>query len=64
VSLGQGWWAVPDVNAFAEGIDRAVQMAESGDGEVVVLSAMDRLRRWHRTIKTRDLFGAPSAAEA
>ena len=26
--------------------------------------SLDRLRRWHRTIKTRDLFGASSAAEA
>ena len=121
VSLGQGSWAVPDVTAFTEGIDRAVAMAERGDGEVIVLSAtgrserdeerlaelftaersqeraefvadcakfdteidreisqrkftlaeleeeeqsLDRLRRWHRTIKTRDLFGASSAAEA
>jgi len=121
VSLGQGSWAVPDVTAFTEGIDRAVAMAERGDGEVIVLSAagrserdeqrlaelftaerdqewaefiadcakfdteidreirqrkftlaeleeeeqsLDQLRRWHRSIKTRDLFGAPSAAEA
>ena len=26
--------------------------------------SLDRLRRWHRTIKTRDLFGAPDAAKA
>jgi hypothetical protein len=26
--------------------------------------SLDRLRRWYRTIKTRDLFGAPSAAAA
>lgn len=121
VSLGQGSWAVPDAAAFTEGIDRAVEMAERGDGEVVVLSAvgrsehdgarlvtlftneredewsefiadcakfdaeidreidqvkftlaeleeeeqsLDRLRRWHRTIKSRDIFGAPSAADA
>jgi vacuolar-type H+-ATPase subunit I/STV1 len=106
---------------FADGLDRAVELAERGDGEVVVLSAagrsdrddarlaemftaerneewgeflndcakfdaeidreidqgkftlaeleeeeqsLERLRRWHRTIKTRDLFGASSAAEA
>ena len=121
VPLGQGSWAVPDATAFTEGIDRAVEMAERGGGEVVVLSAagrserdearlaelfsaerneewaefladcakfdaeidreisqgkftlaeleeeeqsMERLRRWHRTIKTRDLFGAPDAAKA
>ncbi len=112
---------MPDATAFTEGIDRAVEMAERGGGEVVVLSAagrserdearlaelfsaerneewaefladcakfdaeidreisqgkftlaeleeeeqsMERLRRWHRTIKTRDLFGAPDAAKA
>lgn len=26
--------------------------------------SLDRLRRWYRTIKTRDLFGAPGAAAA
>jgi hypothetical protein len=26
--------------------------------------SLDRLRRWYRAIKTRDLFGAPSAAAA
>jgi len=26
--------------------------------------SLDRLRRWYRTIRTRDLFGAPSAAMA
>ena len=113
--------AVPDAAAFTEGIDRAVAMADRGDGEVVVLSAvgrsardderlvtlftdarkeewsefiadcakfdaeidreieqskftmaeleeeeqsLERLRRWHRTIKSRDIFGAPSSAEA
>ena len=121
VPLGQGSWAVPDVAAFTEGINRVVEMADRGDGEVVVLSAagrserdearlvalftneredewsefiadcakfdaeidreigqakftlaeleeeeqsIERLRRWHRTIKSRDIFGAPSAAEA
>ena len=121
VPLAQGAWAVPDVAAFTEGIDRVVEMADRGDGEVVVLSAagrserdearlitlftderedewsefiadcakfdaeidkeigrakftlaeleeeeqsLERLRRWHRTIKSRDIFGAPSAAEA
>jgi hypothetical protein len=26
--------------------------------------SLDRLRRWHRDLRTRDLFGAPSAAAA
>ena len=121
VPLGQGSWAAPDVAAFTDGINRVVEMADRGDGEVVVLSAagrserdevrlitlftderedewsefiadcakfdaeiakeigqakftlaeleeeeqsLERLRRWHRTIKSRDIFGAPSAAEA
>jgi hypothetical protein len=121
LSLGQGVWALPFTPAFTSGLDRAVTLAERGDGEVVVLDAtgrsdadtarleaaftaareaewaeflgdcakyqaeldeetrtqkftlaeleeeeqsLDRLRRWHREIKVRDLFGAPSAAEA
>ena len=121
VSLGQGCWAVPDAPAFADGVSRAVELAERGDGEVVVLSgsgrsdhdrarlaamftadreqewaefladcakfdaeidkeiaqakftlaeleeeeqSLERLRRWYRAIKTRDLFGAATAAEA
>ena len=119
--LGQGVWAVPTTPAFTGGLDRAVRLAERGDGEVVLLEAaardeanaarleglftaareaewaefvsdcakyeaeldkeigtqkftlaeldeeeqsLDRLRRWYREIKLRDLFGAPSAAEA
>jgi ChrB-like protein len=121
VSLGQGTWAVPDVPGFADGVLRAVDLAERGDGEVVVLSStgrneadtarltgmfteereaewaeflddctkfdaeldkeiaagkftqaeleeeeqsMERLRRWHRELRSRDVFGAPSAAQA
>ena len=119
--LGQGVWAVPTTPAFTGGLDRAVRLAERGDGEVVLLEAaardeanaarleglftaareaewaefvsdcakyeaeldkeigtqkftlaeldeeeqsLDRLRRWYREIKLRDLFGAPAAAEA
>ncbi|MBX7455484.1 chromate resistance protein ChrB [Mycolicibacterium sp. 3033] len=121
VPLGQGSWAVPEAPVFTEGIDRAVEIAERGDGEVVVLSAvarserddarlvaqfteqrdeewaefiadcgkfdaeidreieqakftlaeleeeeqsLERLRRWHRTIRSRDIFGAPSSSRA
>lgn len=121
VSLGQGTWALPDVPGFADGVLRAVDLAERGDGEVVVLTttgrseadthrltelfteereaewaeflddcakfdaeidkefatgkftqaeleeeeqSMDRLRRWHRELRSRDVFGAPSAAKA
>jgi flagellar biosynthesis regulator FlaF len=119
--LGQGVWAVPVTPSFTSGLDRAVKLAERGDGEVVLLNAagrdeanaarleglftaareaewaefvadcakyeaeldkeirtqkftlaeldeeeqsLDRLRRWYREIKVRDLFGAPSAVEA
>jgi hypothetical protein len=121
VPLGQGCWGVPDVTAFADGITRAVELAERGEGEVIVLRAtgrgetdaarltglftearqaewaeftadcgkfdaeidseiskgkftlaeleeeeqsLERLRRWHRELATRDVFGAPNAAEA
>jgi GTP cyclohydrolase II len=121
VTLGQGCWAVPDVAAFAGGITRAVELAQRGEGEVIVLRAtgrgeddaarlaamftearqaewaefiadcgkfdaeidseiakgkftlaeleeeeqsLERLRRWHRELATRDVFGAPNAAEA
>jgi polyphosphate kinase 2 (PPK2 family) len=119
--LGQGVWAVPTTPAFTGGLDRAVQLAERGNGEVVLLDAsgrdeanaarleglftaareaewaefvadcgkyeaeldkeirihkftlaeldeeeqsLDRLRRWYRELKVRDLFGAPSAVQA
>ena len=121
LSLGQGIWAVPDVPAFADGIARAVELAERGDGEVVLLDArgrndsdadhlvslftearraewdefvadcakfdaeidkelaikkltlaeleeeeqsLERLRRWYRELKTRDVFGSQHATEA
>jgi flagellar biosynthesis regulator FlaF len=121
LSLGQGVWAAPATPAFAGGLARAVELAERGDGEVVLLEAagrdqahaarlealftaarqaewaefvadcakyeaeldkefrigkftlaeldeeeqsLERLRRWYRELKVRDLFGAPSAAEA
>lgn len=121
VSLGQGSWAVPDVPAFTDGVERAVELAERGGGEVVVLSAvgreerdaaqmqalftadraaewtefladcdkfdaeidkelrirkltlaeleeeeqsLERLRRWYRDLRARDVFGAAAVAEA
>jgi len=121
LSLGQGVWAAPAVEAFGQAVDRAVALVERGDGEALVLEAagrteadtarlealftaareaewaefladcakyeaeldkeirtakftlaeldeeeqsLERLRRWHREIKLRDLFGAPSAADA
>ncbi len=121
VSLGQGAWIVPDVPVFADGVSRTIELADRGDGEVVVLTgsgrgdldaarlqalftaerhaewveflsdcskfdaeidkeirigkftvaeleeeeqSLDRLRRWHRELTARDVFGASNAAEA
>ena len=120
LSLGQGTWAVPAVPGFADGVTRVIELAQRGEGEVVVLEAtghaeqdtarmaalftaereeewaefladcgkfdaeidkeirtrkftmaeleeeeqsLERLRRWHRELKARDVFGAPVAAE-
>src|SRR6266536_1101964 len=40
--LGQGVWAIPATPAFTAGLDRAVKLAERGDGEVVLLDAAGR----------------------
>jgi hypothetical protein len=121
LSLGHGVWALPSTPAFTEGVERAVELVERGEGEVVLLDAaphdethaarleaqftaareaewneflaecakyeaeldheiekgkftlaeldeeeqsLERLRRWYRELKLRDLFGAPSAREA
>jgi hypothetical protein len=121
LSLGQGVWAVPEVPLFADGIQRAVELAERAQGDAVVLRAagrspqdaarfqamftaareedwsefladcgkyeaeldkeirtakftlaeleeeeqsLERLRRWHRDLKARDVFGAPGAGQA
>lgn len=42
LSLGQSSWAVPDVPAVAEGITRVIELAERGEGGVVVLEATGR----------------------
>jgi hypothetical protein len=121
LSLGQGVWAMPATPAFSQGLERAIALAERGDGDVMVLDAagrddaqsarlealytaareaewaefvaecgkydaeidkeirtgkltlaeldeeeqsLERLRRWYRELKVRDLFGAPSAGQA
>lgn len=121
LSLGQGVWAVPEVAAFTDRLQRAVELVERAGGETVVLRAtgrqphdsarfqsmftaareeewtefvkdcgkyaaeldrevaqakftlaeleeeeqsLDRLRRWHRDLKARDMFGAAGAESA
>jgi flagellar biosynthesis regulator FlaF len=121
LSVGQGTWAIPQVEVFTQALERAVALIERGDGEAIVLEAagrtgadaarlealftaarqaewaefladcakyqaeldketrtqkftlaeleeeeqsLERLRRWHRDLRARDLFGAPSAPAA
>lgn len=121
LSIGQGVWAVPNVAAFAVGIDKATALVERADGEIIFLDAagataadsarfeamfttareddwaeflsdctkyeaeldkeirirkftlaeleeedqsLDRLRRWHRDLKARDVFGAANSEQA
>jgi hypothetical protein len=121
LSLGQGVWALPATPAFEQGLERAVELIERGDGTALLLDArgrnqaqaerlealftasredewsefirecakyqaeldkelarekftlaeldeeeqsLERLRRWHRDLRLRDLFGAPSAGTA
>src|SRR5919201_1870282 len=42
LSLGQGVWAVPATPAFSQGLERAIALAERGDGDVMVLDAAGR----------------------
>ena len=42
LSLGQGIWAVPDVPVFADGVARALDLAERSGGQAVTLSASGR----------------------
>lgn len=121
LSLGQGVWAVPALPVFADGVERAVELAGRADGEATILDAagrgaadaarlealfnaartadwveflsdcgkfeaelakeirikkftlaeleeeeqsLERLRRWHRDLTARDVFGTPEAARA
>jgi hypothetical protein len=121
LSLGQGVWALPSTPAFETALQRALELAERGKGEILLMDArgrdaaqatrlealftagreaewvefisecekyeaeinkeiteqkftlaeldeeeqsLERLRRWYRELKLRDLFGAPSAALA
>jgi hypothetical protein len=121
LSLGQGVWAVPDLPAFAAGVERAVELSRRADGEATILEAagrspadaarfeslfnaarqadwaefvadcgkfeaevakeirigkftlaeleeeeqsLERLRRWHRDLTVRDVFGTPEAGRA
>jgi len=121
LSIGQGVWAVPNVAAFAVGIDKAAALVERAHGVIIFLDAagataadsarfeamfteareddwaeflsnctkyeteldkeirirkftlaeleeedqsLDRLRRWHRDLKARDVFGASNSEQA
>jgi len=121
LSLGQGVWALPATPAFDTALQRALELAKRGEGEILLLDArgrdadqaarlealftagreaewlefinecekyeaeldkeiadekftlaeldeeeqsLERLRRWYRELKLRDLFGAPAANAA
>ena len=121
LSLGQSVWALPTTPAFEQGLERALELIERGEGEALLLNAhgrdeaqaqrleklfttgreeewsefisecskfeaeldrelaqakftiaeldeeehsLERLRRWYRELKLRDVFGAPSAGGA
>ena len=42
LSLGQGVWAVPEVPVFADGVRRALELAEGAGGQGVTLQAVGR----------------------
>ena len=63
----QAEWAefVADCGKYEAELDKEIHtqkftLAELDEEE----QSLDRLRRWYRDIKLRDLFGAPAAAEA
>jgi hypothetical protein len=121
ISLQQATWAVPARRGFVEVVERAVDLIQRADGDVLVFDAaprgdamgaqleamftdereaewveflaectkfereidkeiriekftpaeldeeeqnLERLRRWFRELRTRDLFGAPSQRQA
>ena len=121
VQLGPGSWALPALPAFAEAVERVLELVRRGEGEVISLRAQgndgasaaalestytaarqaewtefvsecakylaelgkeiaiekftlaeldeeeqnyERLRRWFRELRARDLYGAPSAERA
>lgn len=121
LSIGAGTWAVPSVPAFDSGINRAIELVERANGEIVFLNAtgasaednarfaemftvareddwaeflsdcekyeveldkeirikkftlaeleeeeqsLERLRRWHRDLRARDVFGANNSERA
>jgi hypothetical protein len=56
---------ISDCGKFDAEIDHEIAQAKFTLAELEEEEqSLERLRRWHRTIKSRDIFGAPSAAEA
>lgn len=120
VALQSATWAIPVGDRFDEGLAKAVNLVERGDGQILVFDVtptdaslaaleslytkdreaewnefcsecdkalielrgeftkekftlaeldeeehnLDRLRRWYRELRAKDLFGAPSASSA
>lgn len=61
LSLGQGIWAAPDVPVFADGIRRAVELAENSAGQVMTLQAAGRTTE--DAARFRELFTAARSAD-
>ncbi|MGW5111429.1 Chromate resistance protein ChrB [Nocardia sp. NPDC004123] len=60
-------WAefLADCGGFDAEIDKEIAKAKFTMAELEEEEqSLERLRRWHRDIKARDVFGAPAAAEA
>ncbi|WAL69287.1 chromate resistance protein ChrB [Amycolatopsis cynarae] len=54
-----------DCGKFEAEIDKEIRTAKFTLAELEEEEqSLERLRRWHRDLKARDVFGAPSAAEA
>jgi hypothetical protein len=63
----QAEWAefIADCGKFDAEIDAEIAKAKFTLAELEEEEqSLDRLRRWHRELATRDVFGAPDAAEA
>ncbi|MEU4710908.1 Chromate resistance protein ChrB [Nocardia salmonicida] len=56
---------VADCGKYEAELDKEIRTAKFTLAELEEEEqSLERLRRWHRDVKARDVFGAPSAAEA
>ena len=56
---------ISDCGKFGAEIDKEIRIQKLTFAELEEEEqSLDRLRRWHKAIRTRDVFGAPAAGEA